>query len=227
MKKIFLSFIMTLISLNVFAQSDERENKKDYFNIGLYSGYYKGNSPLISKFKYASTITFEIEYFKFADLSFVFRDIYVFTKAKLYDLEGIKEQPGVRLNEPRTSRINISIMARYYLGGNKFRPYLQTGLNHEYNYIGDYTIDYLGQSGNVYDTYSNNSYDINRYSLNFGGGMNIQFNKNFSLDMNYDIYKALGKNNGVDYFYDENSDTRSGFNGYSFQMGLKYTFWKY
>ncbi len=224
MKKILFSIVIILMHLNLFAQSEERQNKKDYFNIGLYSGYYKGNAPLLSKWKYTSTLTFEIEYFKFSDLSFVFRDIYVFSKAKLYDLEGIKEQPWIKLNEPRTNRINISIMARYYLGGNKFRPYLQTGLNHEYNYIGDYTIDFYDPDGNVYETYSNHSYDINRYSLNFGAGLNIELTKKFSLDMNYDIYKALGNNNGVEYFYDENSDIRSGFNGYSFQMGLKYTF---
>ncbi len=224
MKKILFSIVIILMHLNLFAQGEERQNKKDYFNIGLYSGYYKGNAPLLSKLKYTNTLTFEIEYFKFTDVSFVFREIYVFSKAKLYDLEGIKEQPWIKLNEPRTNRINISIMARYYLGGNKFRPYLQTGLNHEYNYIGDYTIDFYDPDGNVYETYSNHSYDINRYSLNFGAGLNIELTKKFSLDMNYDIYKALGNNNGVEYFYDENSDIRSGFNGYSFQMGLKYTF---
>lgn len=224
MKKVFLSLFVFFIFVNSYAQNEDRENKKNYFTIGLYGGYYKGNVPLLPKNSRVNAIGLEVEYFKFTDLSVIVREIYQFTRAELYDLEGLNENAGRRLNKPKTSRMNISIMGRYYLGGSKYRPYLQAGLNHELNYIGDYSIDYLDESGNVYYTYENKAYSINRYSLNFGAGINISFSNTLALDMNYDIYKALGNNNGVEYFYDENSDIRSNFNGYSFQMGLKYTF---
>lgn len=223
MKQILLSLLF-FISVNIYAQNEGREMKSNYFTIGVYSGYYIGNPPLLPAKSRINTITVEVEYFKFNDFSIIFREIYQFTRSQLYDLEGWNEEDGYRLNEPKTSRENMSIMGRYYLGGSNFRPYLQTGLNHEFNYIGDYTVDFLDQSGNVYHTFKNHSYSINRYSLNFGTGINIKLTNKFALDMNYDIYKALGNNNGVESFYDENSDIRSGFNGYSFQMGLKYTF---
>lgn len=228
--KITLTLLLCLIGFNLYSQDcddnhrkhhSEKENKKDYYTLGIYSGYYRGNVPLLGVNAYINNITLEFEYFKFEDLSVLARYTYQFTKTNLYELEGIHEGPLVQLDEPKTSRINLSLIGRYYLGGQNFRPYVQMGINNEINSIGGYTVRYYNNQGSV-SIRTNDSYPIYRYSINIGAGLSIKLSEKFSLDMKYDIYKSLGKNNGIDEFYDKNSNTRSGFNGFSNLVGIKY-----
>ncbi len=89
MKKTLL-VILCLISVNLYAQRDEdeddsgrREHKKhknyerdgkqknDYFSLGIYTGTYIGKQPVKEKNSFFNSISAEIEYFKFKDLSLV------------------------------------------------------------------------------------------------------------------------------------------------------------
>ena len=228
--KTLLILLFSFISLNLFAQDwdDERHEKKhhrekykkDYFTLGLYTGSYIGKVPLQAANGYVNSITAELEYFTLKNLSIAVRYTYGFTKLELYDLKGIYEGPEVKFNEPDTRRENLSLIGKYYLGSKKFRPYLQLGINQEFNYIGNYSINFYSTNSVYTDNFR--SFLITRYSVNLGVGINIKLSKDFSLDMNYDIYKALSKNYGYNYFYGENSDLKNGFNGNSSFVGIKY-----
>lgn len=234
MKKIFLALLF-LVSSNLYAQDwndDEHERKhkkekfkKDYFTIGLYTGNYDGEVPLTSANNFANNVTVEFEYFKFKDFSVLARYSYCFTKLRLYDLKGYDETATRKFNEPHTSRINVSLMGRYYLASKKVRPYIQLGINHEHTNIGDYSITHsnpFNPSDILVDSY--HAFGFSRYTMNLGAGITIKLWDRILLDMKYDIYKALSKNYGNEDFYSTNSTPKSGFNGFSSLIGIKYNF---
>lgn len=227
MKKI-LFLVLFFTSCNLFAQDwneDEEKENKDYFTVGIYTGDYYGQVPLLSANNVANNISIEFEYFKFRNFSVLARYTYCFTKLRLYDLKGFHEGQFTKFNEPNTNRLNISLMARYYLASKKLRPYIELGLNHEHTNIGNYSINHYNPSNPndvMIDTW--NAFGFNRYTLNFGAGISVKLWDNILLDMKYDIYKALSKNYGNEDFYEPNSTPRNGFNGYSSLIGIKYKF---
>jgi hypothetical protein len=226
MKKILLA-VLFLISSNLFPQDwndnhgehgkrhKDHHKKNDYFTIGLYTGTYIGKGPVKGMNAFFNSVSSEIEYFKFRDLSLVVRGTYQFSTVTLYDMLGVNEGPDVILNEPYTYKLNISINGRYYLGKRKVKPYLQTGINQETNFINNYTVTY-GQGTAATVISYNRSYDY-RYSINFGVGFNVKLGSRFAFDMKYDIYKTLGRNSR-----NFNREGSNGFNGFSVLAGLKY-----
>lgn len=226
--KTILIFLFCLFSLNLIAQDDERWEEKhqkrdgkknDYFTLGLYTGSYIGKGPVHEVNPFFNSISAEVEYFKFRDLSLVVRGIYQISSVSLYDMLGINEGPDYKLNEPYTYKINISINGRYYLSKRNVKPYLQLGINHETNFINNYTV--IDYTNNYAQTFSFNKSYTYRYSINLGAGFNFKLNDKLSFDVKYDMYKSLGKNRRSNYFYNENDD--NGFNGFSLLGGFKYT----
>ena len=230
MRKILL-ILFAFLSLNLFAQDrdnkdgrkDRKHHKKgeysrDYFTVGLYTGSYIAKYPLFEKNRFVNSISLEIEYFKFKDLSLYLRGINEFTTANLYSLEGYTgNQEALSFKEPSTNRIVVSFGGRYYLNSpakRKVSPYLQLGINHEANYVGQYSYIY---NGSLYTT--STDYYLYRLSANIGVGFNVKLGKRFSLDMKYDIYKSLGRIRDQDYNY---RGETSGFNGFSAFAGIKY-----
>ncbi len=130
---------------------------------------------------------------------------------------GVNEGPDAKLYEPYTYKLNISINGRYYLGKGKVKPYLQTGINQETNFINNYSVLYFGGTNNVQTVSYNSSY-VYRYSVNFGVGFNVDLAKKFSFDMKYDLYKSLGRTARNSF----NENDRNGFNGFSLLAGIKY-----
>lgn len=228
--KNFLLLILLLFSINLFAQDwdDDRHGKdrkhhgkneyrSNFFTVGLYAGTYIGKYPLYERNRFVNSISIEIEYFKFKDLSAYVRAINQFSKTDLHALEGYTgNQAALAFQEPSTNRFVVSFGARYYLAKsrNKVNPYMQLGINHEVNYIGQYSYIYNG----IPFTSSNEFY-LYRYSVNIGVGVNVKLGKRFSLDAKYDIYKSLGRVRDQDYNYRGHT---SGFNGFSLLAGIKY-----
>jgi len=236
MKKIILILICAAFT-NLHAQDDEHEEKKhkrfhkehkerehfkkDYFTAGLYTGSYIGSGPVKEKNGFINSISAELEYFKFKDLSLVVRGTYQFSTANSYDLLGQTEGPFFKYNEPYMYKLNISINGRYYLGRKKVKPYLQTGINQETNFIDNYTtITYNNPTQQIVSVNSYQRSYTYRYTINFGVGVNVYIAERFSFDMKYDLYKLLGRNRRMDFY--PTSNDGNGFNGFSVLAGLKY-----
>jgi hypothetical protein len=217
------------MSLNLYAQdwddddgknrkhhNKEHHKKNDYFTIGLYGGSYMAKYPLYEKNRFLNSVSLELEYFKFKDLSLYLRAVNEFTQTDLYALEGFTTpQNLLSFKEPSTNRFVISFGGRYYLNSpskRKISPYLQLGMNHESNYIGEYSYIY-----NLY-RYTISPYYLYRFAANLGVGVNVKIAKKFSFDIKYDIYKTLGRSREDSYYV----GSTPGFNGFSVLAGIKY-----
>ncbi len=98
--------------------------------------------------------------------------------------------------------------ARYYVTRGKVSPYFSAGISNEASFIGKYQYS-IPQGQNSYSTaYGKNTFNT-FISLNLGTGLNFRLSEAFSLDMQYDVYQYLGKNN----YHNA---------GYSGLIGLKY-----
>ncbi len=236
MHKTILTIILSLLCINLYAQNDdgndknykrhgkkhhdkEHLRKNDFFTAGLYTGTYIGRAPVKGKNAFFNSVSAELEYFKFKDLSLVVRGIYQFSTVTLYDMLGVNEGPDAKLYEPFTYKLNISINGRYYLGKRKVKPYLQTGINQETNFIDNYSVHYFGGTPDVQTISYNKSFTY-RYSINFGVGVNVALGRKISFDMKYDLYKTLGRNQRSSFYRNDNDN--NGFNGFSILAGIKY-----
>jgi hypothetical protein len=184
------------MTVNVFSQNADTS---DYFRVGLYGGsYISGHEGIVEKNALINTTGLEIEYIKTRYLSFYFRSIYEFTKLS-------NNATGIIFSQnTSTHRLAISFGAKYYLREKNVKPYFQLGLNHEANYIDNYTTYYFGYPENT-----SNEHWRHYYSVNFGVGVDIKLYKKFSADIHYDLYRIL---------QNEYSD----FQGFSVLAGLKY-----
>lgn len=194
--KTLLIVLFSIITLNLFAQdweNDERkdrhhkhdEYKRDFFTVGLYTGSYLGTGNLIEVNKYLNSISVELEYFKFSDLSIYLRGLNRFSK-----------YTAIVNDETTNYKLVVGFGGRYYARKNGIvKPYLQAGLNQETEHI-----EYSSNSGGY--TY--------RYFINFGVGVSVKLSHKFSFDMKYDLNKSIDKK----VYYT--------FNGFSVLAGLKY-----
>lgn len=220
MKKIFVT-ILFLSSLNLFAQDwDENDNerkhhkedkyKKDYFSIGLYGGGHTSNSLHVTEGPF-NCISFELEYTKSKNWGFFIKGIYEFTPQTVQELffndyEYLPELFNVQ--NPTAFIYLFNFGARYYVTRGKVSPYFSAGISNEASFIGKYQYS-IPQGQNSYSTaYGKNTFNT-FISLNFGTGLNFRLSEVFSLDMQYDVYQYLGKNN----YHNA---------GYSGLIGLKY-----
>lgn len=197
MKKLFLG-VLLLLSLKAFPQNADTS---DFFRIGIFSGdFNSANNQLKGVNNYFNSVSVEVEYVKYKNLSFYFRSIYEFTELLNYYEEYTYN------NSPKTYRLINSFGVKYYLSERYLKPYLKLGINREYDYIGDYSY-YQTRYPEMVTKYSKYWY----YStmINFGVGIQLKLAKNLSADLNYDIYRVM--NYDHDYFL-----------GHSVLAGLKY-----
>lgn len=233
--KTLLILLFSFLSINLFAQDrDEEEyarehHKKNesyynnYFTIGLYTGTYMGKKPVYSHNFFFNSISTEIEYFKFNDLSFFIKGTYEFTKTSLNTLTGYYESEGISFNEPYSNRIVFSFGGRYYLGKfhNKVNPYLQTSISQEGNFVDNYSYTVNYDPINSYTSYHNKFYKL-RFSIGIGVGFTVKLNKKLSFDMKYDLMKSIQKEQRDNNYYDEDLDYKESINAFSVFAGIKY-----
>lgn len=200
-----LFFICCLTAINLHAQDwdddsegrgykkirEHEEYKRDYFTVGLYTGSYIGYGSAIEVNDYLNSVSVELEYFKFTDLSVYVKGLYRFSNYKtsyyINDTYYVEEKPAYKLV--------TGFGGRYYV--KKYglvKPYLQSGLNQETEYIKSFFGGYY-------------SY---RYFINFGIGVSIKLSPKFSVDIKYDLNKSIDK------------ETYYSFSGFSVLAGIKY-----
>ena len=182
--KNFLILILLLLSINIFAQDwDDNKHekkhkhekyKKDYFTVGLYTGSYIGKGSAIEANDYLNSISAEIEYFKFSDLSIYVKGLYRFSKYRIYSSFNFTD------HEDNSAYVLIvGFGGRYYVKKDgKVKPYLQVGINQE--------TEYLKSS------FYQGSYQF-RYFMNIGVGFTLKISHAFNFDMKYDLNKTLDK----------------------------------
>ncbi len=233
--KTLLILLFSIISLNLFAQDwdDDRHEKKhnkkhehyyhNYFTIGLYTGTYMGKKPVYSGNFFFNSISTEIEYFKFSDLSLFIKGTYQFSKTSLYTLTGNYESPNLIFNEPYTNRIVFTFGGRYYLGKkhNKVNPYLQTGITQEGSFVDKYSVTYNGGPGNLFTANYSKFYKL-RFSFNLGVGFTVKLNKRLNFDMKYDLMKSLERESRDRRYFDYENDDTGSINAFSVFAGIKY-----
>lgn len=237
--KTLLILLFSIISLNLFAQDWEDEdhetkherehNKKhehyssNYFTIGLYTGTFMGKKPVYSGNFFFNSISTEIEYFKFSDLSLFIKGTYQFSKTSLYTLTGRYESPNLIFNEPYTNRIVFTFGGRYYLGKkhNKVNPYLQTGITQEGSFVDKYSVTYDGSPGNQSTQNYNKFYKL-RFSFNLGVGFTVKLNRRLNFDMKYDLMKSLERETRDRSYFDSENDDTGSINAFSVFAGIKY-----
>lgn len=211
LKKIFLLTFFCCAFNSCALISDlpaQRKDVSDYFSIGLFGGTYVGQFPLYGENDFVNSVAIEAEYFKFSDLSFYMQGLYEFTGSDLRKLYHISYGFPLSITQkPETYRLNVSFGGRYYLRTKDVNPFFQFGINQEVNYIGKYSyqidrIDYIAY-------YFNEGYYFYNLSANLGVGLNIRVSEKFSLELKYDLYKSILK--------DQNDYT-----GYSVLGGIKY-----
>jgi hypothetical protein len=205
MKKLFL-LLFLLLTGSAFTQDADTS---DYFRIGLYGGSYIAQFPLYEKNQFANSIALETEYVKFKNLSFYIKGLYEFTNVNLNNLYKYYDYNILSSDPPNSYRLLISLGGRYYLREKNIRPYLQLGINHESDYISDFTYYYdfgRGYKSNIYSQKCGWFYFL---SMNIGVGVNIKLSKNLCADIQYDIQRNL-------------EDKGYTFQGFSVLAGLKY-----
>jgi hypothetical protein len=187
MKKLFFVVILFYTAISFSQDADS----SDYFRIGLYGGsYISSHEGLVEKNKYFNSVALEAEYMQSKNLAFYVRGLYENTK--IYNLESSNNNS----NNPSKYRLATSFGVRYYLREKNIKPYFQSGLNQETNYIGS-------------SSSSRQEYWSYYYSLNFGVGLNVKLYKKFSADIHYDLYRVF-------------QGEYSTFYGFSVLAGIKY-----
>jgi hypothetical protein len=179
MRKLFI-ICLSLININLFAQDwDEdrhehkgrHEYKRDYFTVSLLTGSYIGNGQLVEANKYLNSISTELEYFKFSDLSLYVKGLYRFSKNPYSSFASDEEESHYK--------IVVGFGGRYYLNKrSQVRPYLQLGLNQQTEYINS---SFWGGRYNY------------KYFMNIGVGFTVKLSNKFNFDMKYDINKSVEK----------------------------------
>jgi len=179
MRKLFI-ICLSLISINLFAQNwDEdkhehkgrHEYKRDYFTVSLLTGSYIGNGQLVEANKYLNSISTELEYFKFSDLSLYVKGLYRFSKNPYSSFAPDEEESHYK--------IVVGFGGRYYLNKrSQVRPYLQLGLNQQTEYINS--------------SFWGGRYKY-KYFMNIGVGFTVKLSNKFNFDMKYDINKSVEK----------------------------------
>lgn len=215
--KTLLIVLFSIITLNLFAQdweNDERkdrhhkhdEYKRDFYTVGLYSGSYIGLGSQSEKNFYFNSIAAEIEYVKFRDLSLYARGIYQFSDVS----EPLLYIPNSTYEQPFHYKMIISFGGRYYVRKEgKVRPYLQLGINQETQFQKETVVKYTNPDGTESSyTVSGGGYNF-YYFMNIGIGFNVKISKRFNIDFKYDLNKSIERK-------------VSGFNGFSVLAGLKY-----
>ncbi len=208
MEKILLA-VLIFTSFNLFAQDNDEEYnekhkdndkkhhndvkyKKDYFTVGLYTGSYIGKGSLTEVNFYFNSISTEIEYYKFTDLSIYIKGLYRLSNYRVYH----SFSPDDYTDDYKNYKLIVGFGGRYYANKRGMvKPYLQAGINQDTEYIKG-----PGYSG---------SYSF-RYFMNIGIGFTVKISSRFNFDMKYDLNKTLDK----DVYYS--------FNGFSVLAGLKY-----
>lgn len=174
--KNFLLLILLLFSINVFAQDWDEDSekeyhkhdryKKDYFTVGLFTGSCIGVGNLVESNNYLNSISAEIEYYKFTDLSIYVKGLYRFSK---YNSSS---------DDAKFYRLIVGFGGRYYASKKGIvKPYLQAGVNQQ--------TDYINSSWRGYYNY--------KYYMNLGIGFTVKISNRFNFDMKYDINKTLDK----------------------------------
>lgn len=192
MKKIYLFLLFLLISQSLLLSKiyAQENNESDYLAIGIFGGAYLGNHPLYQTNSYLNSIAIEAEYFKFSDLSFYVQGLYEFTPTDVKTLFEISNAyPVSVIEKPETYRLNISFGGRYYLRKKNVNPFFQFGINHEVNHIGryNYSIELLKYT----EYYQSEGYYIYKLSANIGVGLSVKMSKEFNIELKYDIYKSI------------------------------------
>jgi hypothetical protein len=97
----------------------------------------------------------------------------------------------------------------FLLREKNIRPYFQLGINHQTDYVSDYS--YYNDYGYGYTSNTKNIRGAYYYffSINIGAGLNIKLCKKLSIDIQYDLYRSL-------------QEHYSTFQSFSILAGLKY-----
>jgi opacity protein-like surface antigen len=112
--------------------------------------------------------------------------------------------------KPTTYREVFSLGGRYYLRIKKINPYLQIGISEEFNLLNSFNITGVSTS-QAYDSSFGHFKDIAYYKLSIfaGAGVNFKINNKVAIDIQYDVYLNIEKNDG-------------NFIAHSVLVGLKY-----
>lgn len=222
MKKLIVLLIL-FCGFNLFAQDWDEDDgrrdehsrhekiKNDYFSIGIYGGGHSSNSLSVTEGPFNS-IAAEIEYVKSKKWGFFVKTIYEFTPHTIKDLYLSGNEYLVPFlvdyKNPITFNLLFNFGARYYITQGKVTPYFNAGLSNEASFISEhhYLIKY--GEGNYGGISKRNTFDT-FLSINLGVGAKIKLSEKFGIDMQYDVYQYIGKNNN------HNA-------GYSAIAGLKY-----
>lgn len=220
MKKI-LFVALILFSSNLFAQDwdddgherkhNKEKYKKDYFSIGLYGGGHTSNSLNVTDGPF-NAISFELEYTKSKKWSFFIKGIYEFTPQTVQELFFYTYEPYMpelfNVQNPTAFNFLFNFGARYYVTQGKVSPYFSAGISNEASFIGKYQYSFYQGEGLYSTAYGRNEFNT-FISMDIGTGLKFRLSEKFSLDMQYDVYQYLGKNNN------HNA-------GYSGLIGIKY-----
>lgn len=208
MKRTFLLLLLLLVFISADSTA-QRKDTSDYFAVSLYGGSYISQAPLYERNKYLNSIAAEFEYFKFKDLSFYVQGLYEFTGSDIRELFNVPYwRELTEIHNPDTYRLNTSFGGRYYLRNKNVNPFFQLGINHETNFIGDYSYTEVNTIFGDYIWYGKGYY-FYRLSVNLGVGLNIKISHNFDFVLKYDLYKSIIK-------------TEDEFTGFSLLGGVKY-----
>lgn len=199
---IFLAFISSV----AYTQTNDSIN---HFSVGIYGGKFDDMKYCTPANQYVNSIVLDLEYRSAKRFSFFANILYQFVKNDVKIMWPSFNSPIIyNIINPTVYRNIVTIGARYYLRDKKFNPYLSIGLSREYLHVGKFTYTYERLSGYPVN-YTSDEINTNLLSVLFGAGLNLNLNRKFTLDVQYNLLKSIEANDG-------------GYLGFSFYGGLKY-----